>query len=130
MVTSFGVAALLLSVSSAVFWFATNVLQLGVAETQTLVFVWLVFGGSQAILYLTRARGFFWQKPYPGKSLRMATIFDVALVTLMATFGWLMAPIPLSLIGAALLLAFVFLIVANLLKVTLTHLMTKSKSAA
>jgi H+-transporting ATPase len=130
MLTSFGVAVLLLLVSSAVFWLATNVLRLGVAETQTLVFVWLVFGGSQAMLYLTRARGFFWQKPYPGKSLRMATIFDVALVTLMATFGWLMAPISPSLIGGVLLLAIVFLIVADLLKVTLTHLMTKSLSAS
>ena len=125
MLTSFGVAVLLLLVSSAVFWLATNVLRLGAAETQTLVFVWLVFGGSQAMLYLTRARGFFWQKPYPGKSLRMATIFDVALVTLMATFGWLMAPISPSLIGGVLLLAIVFLIVADLLKVALGHLMKK-----
>lgn len=122
MVRNFGLAVLLLLVSSAVFWIATNVLRLEVAETKTLIFVWLVLGGSQAILYLTRARGFFWQRPYPGKTLRMATIFDVALVTLMATFGWLMAPISLSLIGGVLLLAIVYVFVADLLKVALGHL--------
>jgi H+-transporting ATPase len=130
MVRNFGLAVLLLSVSTAVFWLATNVLRLGVAETQTLVFVWLVFGGSQAILYLTRARGFFWQKPHPGKALRLATIFDVAAVTVMATFGWLMAPISLSLIGGVLLLAIVYVFVADLLKVALGHLMEKLMPAS
>ena len=130
MVRNFGLAVLLLSASTAVFWIATNVLRLGVAETQTLVFVWLVFGGSQAILYLTRARGFFWQRPYPGKSLRMATIFDIALVTLMATFGWLMAPISLSLVGGVLLLAIVYVFVADLLKVALGHLTKKLMPAS
>jgi hypothetical protein len=72
----------------------------------------------------------FWTRPFPGRWLIFATLLDAGVVTLLATFGWLMAPIPLSLIGAALVLAVVFLIVADLLKVTLTHLMTKPKLAA
>lgn len=75
-------------------------------------------------------RGFFWTRPFPGRPLNIATLVVVAVVTLMATFGWMMAPIPLTLVGGALLLAVVFLIVADLLKVTLTHLMTKPKSVA
>jgi H+-transporting ATPase len=119
MITSLGLASLLLLISSAVFWVATNVLQLGVAQTQTLIFVWLVFAGGQAVLYLTRARGFFWARPYPGKWLVLATLLDVGVVALMATQGWLMAPLSLPLLGGVMLLAIVFLAGADALKVML-----------
>lgn len=122
MVMAAGLATLLLLMSGAVFWFALNVLRLGPAETQTLVFVWLVFAGSQAVLYLTRARGFFWAKPHPSRSLNMSTLLVVSVVTLMATQGWLMAAISLYLVGGALLLAIIFLVVADLLKVALARL--------
>ena len=130
MLSALGLATILLFASGGLFWVASSVLQLPPDQVQTLIFVWLVFAGSQAVLYLTRVRGFFWTRPFPGRPLNVATLVVVAIVTLLATFGWLMAPIPLSLIGAALLLAIVFLVVADLLKVTLTHLMTKSRSAA
>ena len=130
MLSALGLATILLFASGGLFWVASSVLQLPPDQVQTLIFVWLVFAGSQAVLYLTRVRGFFWTRPFPGRPLNVATLVVVAIVTLLATFGWLMAPIPLSLIGAALLLAIVFLVVADLLKVTLTHLMTKSSSAA
>jgi H+-transporting ATPase len=92
-------------------------------------FVWLVFS-AQAIFYSTRGAGFLWQKPYPGKALFVATTFDVVLVTLMASLGWLMAPISLSLIGSILFLAIVFLFGGDLLKVALGHLMKKFMSAS
>jgi H+-transporting ATPase len=104
-----------------VWWVATGVLRLGVAESQTLVFVWLVFGSTQANLYSMRARGFFWERPHPGRWIILATILDLGVVTLLATQGWLMAPISPSLIGALLLLAIAFLIVADLLKVAQTR---------
>jgi H+-transporting ATPase len=117
-----GFATLLLLLNGAVFWIAINVLQLSVAEAQTLVFVWLIIGAGQAVLYMTRGRGLFWAKPYPGRWLFVATLLDVSVVALMATQGWLMASISPSLIGALLLLAFVFLMVGDLIKVTLTRL--------
>ena len=120
--TALGLAALLLLLSGAIYWTATDVLRLGVAETQTLVFVWLVFGGAQSVLYLTRRRGFFWTKPYPGRWLILSTLLDVGVAALLATQGWLMAPVSLSLVGSMLVLAFVFLVGADLLKVVLTHL--------
>jgi H+-transporting ATPase len=128
MVTALGFATILLLLSGAVFWSAANVLRLGVAETQTLVFVWLVFAGSQAVLYLTRTRGYFWAKPHPSMSLNISTLLVVGVVTLMATQGWLTAPIPLSLVGMVLLLAMAFLVVADLLKVAVTHLSSRSMS--
>jgi H+-transporting ATPase len=128
MATSLARALLLLLLSGAVFWGSMNVLGLGIDKTQTMDFVWLVFS-AQAVLYSTRSDGFLWRKPYPGKALLMATAFDVALVASMATFGWLMAPIPLSLIASVLALAVVFLLMADLLKVTLASLVTRSSPA-
>jgi H+-transporting ATPase len=108
--------------STAVWWVATGVLRLGVAESQTLVFVWLVFGSTQANLYSMRARGYFWERPHPGRWIILATILDLGVVTLLATQGWLMASIPPSLIGSMLLLAIAFLVVADLLKIGLMRL--------
>ncbi|OGA52717.1 MAG: hypothetical protein A3G24_24165 [Betaproteobacteria bacterium RIFCSPLOWO2_12_FULL_62_13] len=110
-----GLAALLFLLNSAVFWTAEHVLQLGAAETRTLVFVWLVFG-VQAVIYVNRARGHFWTIA-PGRFVALATLFDFILVTLLATQGWLMAAVPAHLVGAMLLLAAAFLIVADQIKV-------------
>jgi len=117
-----GLAILSISLNGAVFWVAMNILRLGVAQTQTLVFFWLVIGSGQALLYITRGRGYFWEKPYPGRMHLMITLIEVGLIILFATQGWLMAAIPLWLVGSLLMLVFVFLIVADTLKITLTRL--------
>jgi H+-transporting ATPase len=90
---------------------------LGLAELQTLVFVWVVFAGGQAVLYLTRTRGYFWQPPYPGHWVLLTTLLDIVVVSLLAAEGWLMAPISMALIGGAFGLALAFLVVADLIKV-------------
>jgi hypothetical protein len=97
----------------------TNILNLNEPKTQTLVFVWLVFSAGQAALYLTRTPSFFWKKPYPGEWLLFATILDVLLTVILASQGWLMAPIKISLILGLLVLAFIFLGIADLFRVTL-----------
>lgn len=116
-----GLATLLLALSGAVFWVAKNVLQLSVAQTQTLVFVWLVIGAGQAVIYVTRGRGFFWTKPYPGRWLIVATLLDIGVVALLATQGWLMAAIPLVWVVSMLALAVAFVVAADLFKATLTR---------
>ncbi|MDD5406072.1 MAG: plasma-membrane proton-efflux P-type ATPase [Sulfurovaceae bacterium] len=116
---SLGFVALLILLSATVWWVAVVVLRLSIAQSQTLIFVWLVFGSTQANLYSMRTRGYFWEKPHPGRWIILATILDLGIVTLMATQGWLMAPIPLSLIGGLLLLAILFLASADLLKLGL-----------
>lgn len=126
MLTGLGLAMLLFLLNNAVFWTATNVLQIGAAQTRTLVFVWLVFG-VQAIIYVNRVRGFFWTIA-PGRMVILATLFDLIMVTLLATQGWLMAPIPPSLVGGMLLLAIAFLVVADQFKVALAQLATRPMS--
>jgi H+-transporting ATPase len=114
-----GLAILSLLLNGAIFWVAINVLQLGVAQTQTLLFLWLVVSAGQAVLYVTRGRGFFWERPYPGRGHLLATLLDVSVVTLMATQGWLMAPISPALAAGILILAIVFLFGADVIKVGL-----------
>ncbi len=113
--------SVLLISSAAVYWVAKDMLQLSVAETQTVIFLWLTAVDGQVTIYLTRARGFFWTKPYPGHWVMVATLLVVGAAVLMAIEGWLTAPLPPSLITVLLLLAIVFLFIADLLKVMLIH---------
>ena len=117
-----GLAALLLLASAGVFWLAANVLHLGLAQTQTVDFLWLSFAAAQAVLYSTRARGPFWRKPYPGRWLLLATAFDLIVVSLLAALGWLMAPISLTLVGELLGLTILFLVATDVLKALLNRL--------
>jgi H+-transporting ATPase len=112
-------ASLLFLFSVGIFWSAKNVFRLSELETQTLIFVWLVFSAGQAALYTTRTRKFFWEKPYPSKWLILATIADISLTIILAIQGWLMARIEFSMILLALLLSFVYLTISDLIKVRL-----------
>lgn len=119
--TSLGLGTLLLLMSGLVFWVGTRVLGFGMAQTQTLVFVWLVFAASQAVVYLARSRGRLWARPYPARPVVTATVLNLGVFALMAAMGWLMAPISLPLIGGALGFALVFLFSADGLKVLLAQ---------
>lgn len=114
--TGLSLSALLLAFNSAVFWSASHLWQLEPDEARTLVFVWMVFAGSQGILYLTRGRGLIWARPYPSRAVVIVTALDILFVTVLSTQGWLMAPIPFSLLVQVLLLALGFVFVANLFK--------------
>ena len=103
--TGLGFAALLFVASGAVFWVARYGFALSIAQTQTASYLWLVFAGGQTALYLARARGVFWAKPYPGKWLVWASVFDIAVAVVMASQAWLMHSLSFawmaSLFGAA-----------------------------
>jgi H+-transporting ATPase len=117
--TGLTLAMLLFLFSIAVLWIATSILHLSELKTQTFIFVWLVFSAGQAALYVTRTPRFFWKKPHPGRWLILATILVVLLTVVLATQGWLMAPIEFSLVLILAGLAIAFLIVADLFKVML-----------
>ena len=86
-----------LAFSFATFYIGRDVLGLGLAPTQTLVFVMLVATG-QATVYLVRERRHLWQSR-PSTWMLTATALDLAAVTVLAATGTLMAPIPLADIG-------------------------------
>jgi H+-transporting ATPase len=116
--TGAGLAALLVALNTAVYA-SRYLFGLTLPQTQTLVFVWLVFGGAQAMLYLTRTRRWFWDRPYPGRWLAAISLLDIIVVAVLAWQGWLMAPLPFGFIAAAFGLAAVFLLAADLLKIGL-----------
>ena len=87
---------------------------LALPQLQTLAFVILVFGG-QATVYLVRERRHFWSSR-PSWWMIGSSLGDVAIVSLLATRGWLMAPVPIQLVGALLRLYLAYLIGADVVK--------------
>ncbi len=71
-----------------------------VATLQTVVFLYLLFSG-QATTYLLRERGPFWSSR-PSRYLLLASSVDITVLSLMAVFGLLMTPIPLTWVVALL----------------------------
>lgn len=130
MAAATGFALVLLVLSGVVYWFGGSVLKLGVAQTQTLLFVWFIFAGSQAIIYLSRARSHFWAKPLPARLVNVVGLVNVGVFSLMATAGWLMAPVPWYLVAAMLLLAAAFLVGTDLVKATVMRLSGRASDAA
>ena len=78
-------------------------------ELQTLAAVALVFTG-QALFYVVRDRRRLWSSR-PSGWVALSSIADVAIISLLATRGFLMTPVPAALVaavfGAAVVLAFV-----------------------
>ncbi len=105
----------LLVVSFASFWIGRSVGALDLAGLQTLVFVTLVFGG-QATVYLVRERRHFWRSR-PSWWMIGSSLGDLAIVSALATRGWLMAPIPAWLVATVLGLSLAYLIGADLVKI-------------
>ncbi len=88
-----GVAIPWLAISFATYLIGRHVLGLGLAHTQTLVFVMLVATG-QATVYLVRERRHLWASR-PSTWMLAATAADLVAVTVLATQGVLMAAVPL-----------------------------------
>lgn len=66
----------------------------GVEESmiQTLLFLKLIVAGHST-LYITRAQGWFWQKPYPAPILLLATFGTEIIATFIAVYGVFMTEI-------------------------------------
>jgi H+-transporting ATPase len=120
MKVGFALAILLFTFSIFIFFIANNIYGLNELQTQTFIFVWLEFSGVQASLYITRTPKHFWEKTYPGRWLTLTTLIETAVIVVLAIQGWLMAPISWSLIALLSLLTFIYIIVADLVKVSLS----------
>jgi H+-transporting ATPase len=89
-------ALLSLLFSFSVYWWARGTQSLTLAQMQTVVFLLLVFT-NQASIYVLRTDGLLWSFA-PGRWMALASASDVIVVTLFATLGWLMAPLPAVLV--------------------------------
>jgi len=96
----------------AVFYVGRHFMKL--PPTQTLVFLSLVFSGL-ATVYLVRESRAFW-KSRPGTFLLCATAGDVVVVSAMAVFGILMAPVPIMMVLALLAATIVMMFLLDFIK--------------
>jgi H+-transporting ATPase len=105
----------ILALSFAIFWYAQSVLQLPLANLQTLLFVMLVYSG-QGTIYLVRERTHFWNS-LPSKWMIIGTSVDILVVGILATQGILMAPISPALVVEVLGVIAAYLILLDFIKV-------------
>jgi len=91
-------------------------MKLEIAPLQTLAFVALVCG-NQATMYTLRARGRIYAFPRPGHWLVLSSAADIVIALTLAGCGWLMAPLPLLLLGSVLAVAIAFAFAADLVKI-------------
>ncbi|MDE2229586.1 MAG: HAD-IC family P-type ATPase [Alphaproteobacteria bacterium] len=89
-------------------------LGLPLATLQTLAAVTLVFSG-QAAFYVVRERRWLWSS-WPSRWVVLSSIADVTIISALATRGWLMSPLPLSLVGAVLAASVVLAFVLDTVK--------------
>jgi len=108
-------ALAVLVLSFGIFFAARDGLRLPVRQLQTLVFVMLVYSG-QATVYLVRERRHFWSSR-PSGWLLASSMFDVALVAVLATRGILMEPIGWELVAGVFGLVLAYLVIVDFFKV-------------
>ncbi len=104
----------ILALSFSIFWYAHTVLQLPLANLQTLLFVMLVYSG-QGTIYLVRERKHFWNS-MPSKWMLIGTTIDILVVGLLATQGILMAPVSPVLVAELFGIISVYLVLLDFVK--------------
>jgi H+-transporting ATPase len=79
-------------ISTFVLFYLLQEWQFSHDEIRTFLFLKLIVAGHST-LYITRARGWFWQRPWPAPVLFWATFSTEVVGTIFAAEGWLMTPI-------------------------------------
>ena len=117
MLTAAPLAGLLVLFSLSVLFAGLRILRLPEGQIRTLVFLTLVFGG-QGTVYLVRERGHLWRSR-PSRWMVWSSCADIAIVSLLATQGILMAPLPAPFVGALLLALMLYLFIVDYLKIAI-----------
>ena len=104
-----------LAFSTAILAVGKFQLHLDIAALQTLSVVGIVFG-SQATTYVIRGRQHLWGLR-PSVWLVLSSIADVLIISILATFGIAMAPLPIALIATEFGAAFAFGAILDIVKI-------------
>ncbi len=92
---------------------------LGIEALRTLALVALVFG-SEATLYSIRERRRLWHSR-PSLWVVVSTVCDILIISALVTGGIVMTPLPILVVGGALVAAAVFAFLVDLVKVPVFH---------
>jgi H+-transporting ATPase len=90
--------ALALAQSFGLYMFARDVLNIDLAQTQTMMFLRFIVGGH-LLLLVTRSRHPFWRPPHPSWQLLLAIVLTQIVGVLFVGLGWLMTPISWTAVG-------------------------------
>ncbi|ASA77618.1 plasma-membrane proton-efflux P-type ATPase [Thermococcus sp. 5-4] len=102
--------------SFILFYIADRVLLLSRPEIQSFIFLKLAVAGHLTI-FVTRARGHLWEKPYPSSLLLWSAIITKILATLVVVYGIFVTPIGWKLAGLIWAYALVWMLVIDEAKV-------------
>ena len=98
-----------LALGLGMLWFYLKVQNLSAGQISSLMFLYLIYSAMETIL-MTRTRDSFWSFA-PSRWVLGMVIINIVLSTLMAGFGWVMAPVAPS----AILILFIITVVGMLL---------------
>ena len=101
--------------SFGLLYIADTVLQLDKPHLQTMMFLQLVAGGH-LMLFLTRTQKAFWAPPHPAGKLFWAIVGTQVFAVLMCGFGWLVPPLPWTLIGWVWVYNLIWMVAQDLIK--------------
>ncbi len=102
--------------SFLLFYIAERVLLLGRAEIQSFIFLKLAVAGHLTI-FVTRARGRLWERPYPSGLLFWAAVITKVLATLIVVYGIFVTPIGWKLAGLIWVYALAWMLIIDEAKV-------------
>jgi H+-transporting ATPase len=80
-----------------------------------LLFLQLVVGGH-LLLFLTRTKNWFWQRPFPSWQLFGAIVGTQVFAVFLTGFGWLVPALPWKLIGVVWIYNVLWMFVLELIK--------------
>jgi H+-transporting ATPase len=92
-----------------------GVLRLDIPHLQTMIFLQLVAGGH-LMLFVTRSKKAFWQKPHPSLPLAGAIVATQVFAVFMTGFGWLMPSLPWGVIGIVWAYNIVWMVIQDVIK--------------
>jgi H+-transporting ATPase len=104
----------LLLLSFGLFYLGRDLLRLPSGQLQTMMFVMLVFS-AQCTVYTVRERHHFWHS-LPSRWMLLSSAADIAVVSLLATKGILMAAVPFNIVLLTLAATVIYLPLADYLK--------------
>jgi H+-transporting ATPase len=97
-------------------------IQMDKPRLQSMLFLQLVAGGH-LMLFLTRTKKFFFTPPFPSRPLFWAIVGTQVFAMLMCAFGWLVPELPWGLIGLVWVYNIVWMLIQDVVKVGVYHLM-------
>src|SRR5216110_488521 len=96
-------------------------------QLQTMMFLQIVAGGH-LMLFVTRTRGAFWKPPYPNSKLFFAIVATQIAAVFMCSQGWLVPPLPWTIIGFVWAYNLVWMIVQDIVKLAIYGMLDPVRS--